>query len=203
MTGSKFFGAPGFCGAVLFPEARLRRIVARARLAPALDPYADVAGGVLHRRCPGLLLRWEAALGEMRVFARVPTPDIRHALERFAGCVRARVMAAPRLFLHAAPRPAGAGWSGQRSVFTFGVHGAAGPLPAAGLRPLHLALAAGEGGPSCLIGQPVDVGAGALRVALGAGQIAAGEDQKHRLEAVFDTLQALLAAKSHQIETSG
>jgi hypothetical protein len=192
VTGSKFFGAPGFCGAVLFPAARLRAIVARGRLAPELDAYAELAGDVLHRRCPGLLLRWEAALHDMRRFSKLSAPDIRQAIERFARSVRAQVMAAPRLSLYAAPRPAGVGWSGRRSVFTFAVHGAGGPLDTARLRPLYQALAAGERGPACLIGQPVEVGAGGLRVALSAGTIVTGEDQQHRLEAVFDTVQTLL-----------
>jgi hypothetical protein len=77
LTGSKFFGAPGFCGAVLFPRQRLRRITHAGRLPAGLAAYARLQGGFGSRRCAGLVLRWTAALHEMQEFAQLPAAEIR------------------------------------------------------------------------------------------------------------------------------
>ena len=105
VTGSKFFGAPGFCGAVLFPRARLRRIAGAGRLPDGLGAYAQVSNGSVSRRCPGLLLRWTAALSQMRPFAAMPEAAIRRAIETAGAHTRAALMRHPRLHLVPAPRP--------------------------------------------------------------------------------------------------
>ena len=210
VTGSKFFAAPGFCGAVLIP--RLHGGSAFAAGVPVgLRAYATAAGGMIARRCPGLLLRWAAALDSMGRFAKVPSDKVRAAIGRSAADVRSLFGGDARLRLIAAPRPAGAGWSDAGSVITFAVRrGGNGTfLPADGLRPLYLALAddcsaAIEGateaerrlaGVRCQIGQPVCLGDapfGGLRIAFSADQLVDGHDAGDALRLVFDKLKLLL-----------
>jgi hypothetical protein len=192
VTGSKFFGAPGFCGAVLFPRARLRRITGGGRVPDGLGAYADMTEDGISRRCPGLLLRWEAALEEMRRFAAVPPDSVREALDSLGAQIRACIMRSGRLRLIPAPRPEGAGWSDRPSVFTFAVRHGDGWKSAAALRPLYMAL--NEGAPRCRIGQPVDLapGLGGLRIALSAAQLRPGADLRPELAVLFWKLDMLL-----------
>ncbi len=200
VTGSKFFAAPGFCGAVLFPRARLARIAAGA-VPHGLASYAGMADGVGSRLCPGLLLRWTAALHDMAAFGGLPTDEVGLRLDSLGQSVERTLRGDARLRLVAAPRPRGLGWSDRRSVFTFLVRGPAGWLDAASLRPLYLALhddqAAGPGQASarCQIGQPVQLGGaalGGLRLALSAAQICQGGDQAEALATVAGKLVFLL-----------
>jgi hypothetical protein len=194
VTGSKFFGAPGFCGAVLFPRARLRRIAGGGRLPDGLCAYASVSGGSVSRRCPGLLLRWAAALAHMRDFGAMRPGDVRAAIDRAGAQIRAAMMRDKRLRLVPAPRPEGLGdglgWSDRPSVLTFSVQGSDGALSAEALRPLYQGMAA----QGCLVGQPVQVarGYGGLRVAVSAAQIVAAEDLRAPLSVVFGKLGLLL-----------
>jgi hypothetical protein len=199
VTGSKFFGAPGFCGAILFPRARLRRITGGGQLPDGLGAYADLTEDGVSRRCPGLLLRWAAALEEMRRFAAVPVEARQAALDGLGTQTRAAIMRDARLRLIHAPRPAGAGWSDRPSVFTFAVRGDAGWMSAAALRPLYVALSQSLPGAKllgqcCRIGQPVEVapGLGGLRIAFSAAQVATGADQAAALATVFGKLNMLL-----------
>jgi hypothetical protein len=211
VTGSKFFGAPGFCGAVLFPKARLRRIASHGRLPAGLEPYARLQGGFGSRRCPGLVLRWRAALHEMANFARLPADEVGPRIGRMGDSVCALLARAPGVRLIAAPRPAGMGWSEQRTVFTFAVRSAAGWMTQAELRPVYQALnddasgdaVAGLEGPlaaqACQIGQPVELGGaalGGLRIALSAAQIVADTDPSPSLAVVLGKFQLILARGS-------
>jgi hypothetical protein len=200
VTGSKFFGAPGFCGAVLFPRARLRRIAGAGRLPDGLGAYANLSDGNVSRRCPGLLLRWTAALTHMRPFGAMPADSVRRAIDTAGGYVRAAIMRQAHLHLIPAPRPDAtfghAGWSHRPSVFTFAIRKSDTFMSAPALRPLYLALAAAGQAPACYLGQPVQLGAaglGGLRVALSAAQICSGEDVRARLAMVLDNLNCLLA----------
>ncbi len=192
VTGSKFFGAPGFCGAALFPRARLRRITGGGRVPNGLGAYADMTEDGISRRCPGLLLRWEAALAEMQRFAAVPPEAVRDALDTLGAQIRAGIMRSDRLRLIPSPRPDGAGWSDRPSVFTFAVRGPDGWMSAAALRPLYIALNTGT--PRCRIGQPVEIAPclGGLRIALGAAQLRPGADLRPELAALFGKLEMLL-----------
>ncbi len=206
ITGSKFFGAPGFCGAVLFPRARLRRIARDGRLPPGLAPYARLEGGFGSRRCPGLVLRWRAALQQMAEFGSLPAADVRQRLDAIGKSVRAALQSDNRAVLLEAPRPAGLGWSGRRSVFTFAIRGSQGWLSPTVLRRLYEALddetpARAYGGPSyvtrCQIGQPVELGAptlGGLRIAISAAQIVSGQPLDETLHFVLTKLAHLLDA---------
>ncbi len=206
VTGSKFFAAPGFCGAVLFPRERLQRIARHGRLPAGLAPYARLEGGFGSRRCPGLVLRWRAALHEMQAFAGLPAGEVRHRLSVLEQAVTGTLSRDRRLLLVEAPRPEGFGWSDQRSVFSFAIRSPAGWLDTVQLRRLYdalntdlsrdappgLRLAASQ---LCQIGQPVELGSsarGGLRIAVSAAQIVEGGDQQAGLTAVIDKLGLLL-----------
>ncbi len=191
VTGSKFFGAPGFCGAILFPRARLRRITGTGRVPDGLGAYTNVADRNLSRRCPGLLLRWSAALVEMHRFAKIPAREIAHAIDSAGAQARAAMMRHSFVQLMPAPRPRHGAWSHRPSVLTFAVRGPDGFLSAAALRPLYLALAAN----GCAVGQPVQLGSpvlGGLRIAFSAAQLAAGDSLRAQLSHVFVTLGTIV-----------
>ena len=206
VTGSKFFAAPGFCGAVLFPRDRLRRIARHGRLPAGLAPYARLEGGFGSRRCPGLVLRWQAALHEMHGFAQLPAGEIGRRLDGVGQAVTLELQRDRRLALVEAPRPQGLGWSDRRSVFTFRVRSAEGWMAPAALRRLYEAMGTdiSAGMPSgwgsrsaqlCQIGQPVELGTpslGGLRIAVSAAQIVSHGDQRAAVSAVLSKLGALL-----------
>ena len=206
VTGSKFFAAPGFCGAVLFPRVRLQRIAKHGRLPAGLAPYARLEGGFGSRRCPGLILRWRAALHEMAAFARLEDGEVGRRLCRIGSSVVELLATERRLRLVDAPRPETSGWSGNRSVFTFAVQSREGWLNAAGLRTLYAALSKDvsdrvpfdqqqQGARLCQIGQPVELGSAGkagLRIAISAAQIVDGSDQRDGLTAVVDKPRLLL-----------
>jgi hypothetical protein len=210
VTGSKFFSAPGFCGAVLVPRQGPLPLAGAGRWPDGLLAYATLAGGLAGRRCPGLLLRWAAALDSMQNFAAMPVEDVRSAINRMGSAVRSLLMRSERLQLVQAPRPGGAGWSDRGSVLTFAVRADDGSwMSPEALRPLYLALAedssatlsgATEAERSaasirCQIGQPVSLGSeakGGLRIAFSADQLIAGGNEKPALGAVFEKLGLLL-----------
>ncbi len=210
ITGSKFFGAPGFCGAILFPRKRFRRIAGAGRLPDGLGAYASVSEGRFSPRCPGLLIRWAAALTSMRAFGQMQAADICRAIDHAGAQARAAMMRHSTINLVQAPRPVLGPWSHRPTVLTFAVRGQNGFLSAAALRPYYLAMAADAAGTlregndaasralaaqSCRIGQPVQLGSsslGGLRIAFSADQITANEDIRPGLAAVFSKLALLL-----------
>jgi len=200
ITGSKFFAAPGFCGAVLFPRARLNGVARSARLPAGLAGYARLQGGFGSRECAGLVLRWTAALHEMARFATIPAPAMRARLHRIGQVIRGRLADDRRFKLIAAPRPPGHGWSDKRSVFTFAVWGRGGWMTQKELRALCGVLdadpmpASGDL-PACQLGQPVElVGGGfaGLRLAISAGQVVESEDHAEQVGIVLKKLGLLL-----------
>jgi hypothetical protein len=203
VTGSKFFGAPGFCGAILFPRARLRRVANAGALPDGLGAYASMTRRGVSRRCAGLLLRWSAALLQMRAFNHLQTADIRAAIDQAGAHARAAILRQPGLRLIPAPRPQSEhadSWSDRPSVLTFAVTAPSGDrfLTAAELRPIYIGLARNTeiAGPPCLIGQPVQLGTpnlGGLRIAFSAAQIGEPGDLKAELGQVFSRLAAVLA----------
>jgi hypothetical protein len=103
LTGSKFVGGPAFSGALILPYAAARRLRTR-HLPPALSAYsarADWPLGWTVRQALadvenfGLLLRWEAALAELRTFRSLSEAAITAFLEAFAGKVRQRLTTDP------------------------------------------------------------------------------------------------------------
>lgn len=133
ITGSKFMTGPAFSAALFVPPA------AGARLKGAASPRAlaglcargewpeDMQGGGLldDRENFGLLLRWEAALEEMRSFAQLPPAAVKRFFVQFAEAIGERlaeddafepIEARPieRLGLGAAPS-----WDRIQTIFPF------------------------------------------------------------------------------------
>jgi glutamate/tyrosine decarboxylase-like PLP-dependent enzyme len=145
LSGSKFFGGPPFAGALVVP----REVVARAReLAPL---PAGLAGYFSRPEWPqalqhltsslpeavnlGLLLRWHAALTEMRAFQAVPERQRLQIMTALGGAIRGALQGSPHL------RPIAVELSGSdwpQTIFPFEIlHGTG----ADGARPLDLAAA--------------------------------------------------------------
>lgn len=176
VTGSKFAGGPPFSGALLLPAEvieRLRGVV----LPPGLGRYgaradwpASLGGAdVLPRAANlGLLVRWEAALVELRAFRALPPSLVEGFLGRFAAAagrhlwhhaglepIAGAPLERPGL---AAPRDAAA-WDRHPTLFPFLVAGPGGaPLGPEAAGRVHRALLHPEdGGPAIQLGQPVAV----------------------------------------------
>lgn len=133
VTGSKFLTGPVFSGALFVPPAAAERLRGRL-LGPGLKPYsarADwprdwLAGRALNDVAnEGLLLRWEAALAELRAFRALAPAQIASFTARFAEAVQARLGADP-MFEPLAARSldrraigAGGGWDETPTIFPF------------------------------------------------------------------------------------
>ena len=103
LTGSKFLTGPTFSGALLVPRTLARRLKTQP-LPPALGAYSARAdwpqGWVAARPLPdianyGLLLRWEAALDELRAFRTIPDHEVSALLSDFARAVETRLATDP------------------------------------------------------------------------------------------------------------
>lgn len=164
VTGSKFLTGPTFSGALLVPGSR-------GRIFPS-----D------HGKNIGLLLRWEAALAELRAFRRIPDDVVEGFLSRFADAVRRRLEAAP--FFVPLPVPElkrlNSGWDKVQTIFPFRLKGKGGVLDQVAARRIHALLAEDLSGVSeqeaaafrCSLGQPVSCGA--LRICSSARLVAEG-----------------------------
>jgi hypothetical protein len=94
ITGSKFFTGPPLCGALLVPETLGGRIAMMAELPAALADYTarddwPQAFGRIREQLParqnvGQILRWSAALADIRAYFAVPELFRRLALVEFA-----------------------------------------------------------------------------------------------------------------------
>lgn len=132
LTGSKFLGGPPFSGALLLPHPVATRL--RVHPAPrALLQYSTAAdwphGWDTHELGAtanfGLLLRWEAALHELRMLRTVAEDEIEGFLDLFAHSVRQRLQLDAAF--EALPVPPlerdGLGvarcWDVQQSIFPF------------------------------------------------------------------------------------
>jgi hypothetical protein len=128
VTGSKFVTGPTFSGALFFNKgsvltdtAGLSRYSVRAdwprhlQLAVKLENSANI----------GLLLRWQAALYELRSFLAVPQAEIARLLQRFADDVEKNLRghacfdALPTPVLNRMPTIAGATWDVIPTIFPF------------------------------------------------------------------------------------
>lgn len=133
LTGSKFVMGPSFSGAMFFPAPvaqRLRRYpLPRALLgysARADWPPGWTAAALLEPAANyGLLLRWEAALHELRALRAVSETAIEEFLRDFGRALHARLardpvfepLPAPRL--DRAPLVHGARWDQATTIFPF------------------------------------------------------------------------------------
>jgi hypothetical protein len=144
VTGSKFLTGPAFAGALLIPGGVARRLRLR-RLTPALRCYSAqaewprgwaAATALADVENYGLLLRWEAAIEELRAFRAVPEPAVAEFTARFARALTERLaddpafepLAAPPLD-RLAPALAGTpgGWDEVQTIFPFLLRHIAGP----------------------------------------------------------------------------
>jgi len=133
LTGSKFVTGPTFSGAILFPAPLARRF--RGRLLPrALAAYsvrADwpqhwaAAGALANSANLGLLLRWQAALEELRAFRAVPEAAVSAFLQNFGRAIRHRLAQDPLLEPLSVPQlerglqMVEQGWDQLQTIFPF------------------------------------------------------------------------------------
>lgn len=229
ITGSKFFGGPSFSGALLLPAALATRYRKHLHtLPPALAAYSSQANWPA--RWPsstladssnfGLLLRWEAALAEMRAFHRLPPSHVHNILKACAHTIHrqlarsARLTALPSALPDAAPgttlsHSQTARWDACQSIFPFLLHHADGhPLPPAAANQLQRELLQGQHGhPACQLGQAITCAQhqgdpnhpiAALRLSLSARQLT---NAAHSPQAL-NTLQQHIVQALQQVESA-
>jgi hypothetical protein len=176
VTGSKFLTGPVFSGALFVPAAvaprlsgRLPRPALRAYSARADWPESWVAGKALNEASnDGLLLRWQAALAELRAFRAVPEIDVERFVGRFSEAVQTRLAEDPA-FEPLAARPldrtaigATGGWDQAATIFPFLLRDPSRPgvLSIAATEAVYRALMTEAGdAPAVRLGQPVPCGA--------------------------------------------
>jgi len=99
ITGSKFLTGPSFSGALLLP-AQITQRIRRLPSPMVLRDYCSraewpndwpVADGLRNVANIGLLLRWEAALAELKAFHQIPESDVSDFLYAFADAVYTRL----------------------------------------------------------------------------------------------------------------
>ena len=130
VTGSKFVSGPPFSGALLCPDQLAWRFRSHTPLS-ALGDYSarqDWPDGWTARRfLPdvhniGLMLRWEAALHELRAFRALPDIAVSGFLAAFAHAVHTRLAADAAFQPIAVPAPTrftAGGWDAQPTIFSF------------------------------------------------------------------------------------
>ena len=133
ITGSKFITGPSFSGALLIPAA-LSKKLRNSSLANDLEAYSSradwPAGWDANRQLDdvpnfGLLLRWEAALKELRAFQAVSNIVATHFLQAFAQAIGQRLasdpvfetLPVPELLRH--PFADTPGWDNIQTIFPF------------------------------------------------------------------------------------
>ena len=188
ITGSKFYGGPAFAGALLWPRGRALPVLAKPvpHTLVGMARGAPIRGGAL-----GPLLRWAAALEEIRLFARRPLTEQLSRVAALSARIERWINDQPLLQPIDSRMPPG-GW--PRSIISFAVRRPDGSLmDMAALRRVQARLV--EAG--VLLGQPVAVSAdfGALRVAIGARTLRDGSTEV-KLQRLFAALASplLLAA---------
>jgi hypothetical protein len=187
LTGSKFYGGPPFCGAVLFPLDRLAAIDLDS-LPRGLTAYCHDMESTQPAANPGTVLRWAAALDEIQSFTSGDPSDLLARMRLLAERLETWLASTPNLVPLSIPDDGGTdAW--PRSILTFAVRDSAAPgrlLALPQLRKLYRELASD----GVLVGQPVGIGAsyGGLRIAIGAPML---RDPliEPRLQRLFSSLQ--------------
>ena len=169
VTGSKFLCGPAFSGALFVPRGlaerfagqspslALRAYAHRADLPEGWAAAADLTEGANF----GLLLRWAAALEELRAFSAIAEWRVAQVLRAFAATVNARIAEDPGLEPVPVPqldrRALGEGrWDSLQTIFPFLLRrpGGAGLLGPDETQRLYRTLAA----QGIQVGQPVGCG---------------------------------------------
>jgi hypothetical protein len=137
VTGSKFLTGPTFSGALFVPARVGARLNSRL-LPPGLRAYsarADwpatwVAGASMTETSNfGLLLRWEAALAELRAFRALPKGDVKAFMDAFAAAIHTRLVDDPAFVplptrrLNRTAIGAAGNWDRTASIFPFLLRG--------------------------------------------------------------------------------
>ena len=211
LTGSKFITGPSFAGALLLPALLARRL-RRTPVPRSLRNYSvqgdwpagwPIEGRLEKHANLGLLLRWQAALHELRAFRAIPEAKISGFLLAFADAVQQRLAhdpcfaPLPAPMLDRSPLIAAASWDHIPTIFPFFLRrpsgsnakiflnsattGAIHRLLALDLRdhPDHRSAANHSAALRCQLGQPVIVGshagqpASALRLCASARLVVA------------------------------
>ncbi|MDX5931302.1 hypothetical protein [Acidiphilium acidophilum] len=131
ITGSKFLTGPPFAGAALLPPAIAKRL-STGRLPAGLNAYSSrgdwPASAFAAQNLPsganyGLILRWSAALAELRAFAKVSNRRKALTIARFKATIEG-IIQGHRIFI-LQPSPVlereSEGWDTARTVFSFAV----------------------------------------------------------------------------------
>lgn len=187
ITGSKFFTGPSFSAALLLPAALHTKEAAGPEFL-----------GV------GLLLRWEAALVELRRFHAVPQAVIVEFLTAFKDAIGARLAQDERFEPLAVILPDRTGlqlvpnWDHLPTIFPFLLKAKAGWLDREQTRQVYRQLQVPDlHAPRCQFGQPVSCGTrdgtpvSALRLCLSARQISDAAAQHSISPLIADALSAL------------
>ena len=211
LTGSKFLCGPTFAGALLVPPQAAERLSARlphpglrAYSARAEWPPAWVAAAALTEQTNyGLLLRWEAALTEMRVFNAMPETAVAGSARAFADAVTTRLDADPRFErLETAPLDRSAlgvsgGWDEAATIFPFLIRHSDGRcLSLAANQDVYRSLMAGR----VRLGQPVLCGErdgrpiSALRLCNSARLLTEAADPQPTIDRALSALDAVIEA---------
>lgn len=203
LTGSKFMTGPSFSGALVLAQETAKRLPARPF--PALLAASSArADWPLNRAMPetanfGLLLRWEAALRELRAFRSLPEAAVIAFIRDFSAAIQRRLRADPLLEplptprLDRRPLAKANNWDHLQTIFPFLLyHADAGRRPLSAQETLHVyrrlpvdsrdhplfAADAAIAGLRCQLGQPVacgergGIGVSALRLCVGARLVA-------------------------------
>lgn len=120
-SGSKFFGGPPFCAAVLVPPNRSPIHMGLTRFPSGFERFfspqqlprnwSSLRASVPAGRNPGLALRWVAALAEMRAYFELPAFERQWLACEFAAIARSAFAATRNVELQAVPEePRFRGW---------------------------------------------------------------------------------------------
>jgi hypothetical protein len=181
ITGSKFITGPTFCGALLVPGCVSRRM-SKQSLPAALKAYsarADWPKGWTARsglnNVPnfGLLLRWEAALAELRAFLELPEAAVSEFIQSFGAAVTMRLRDDPAFEFQHCPNLNRSGmvsaknWDQLPTIFSFLLRRKKGWFNQKETKRVHELLREDQRGDHsqdpllalrCQVGQPVEFG---------------------------------------------
>ena len=216
ITGSKFVSGPSFSGALFFPEAAAIRY--RQQTAPeALYAYSSRADwpaswsgmdGLQKKANCGLLVRWVAAIVELRAFRSLPDEAIHQFVQEFRRAVLHNIGTHSDLSLLPVPAPdrqaltTMPGWDQWPTIFPFVLHHPSGePLSREQTTTVYRRL---QHEKRMQVGQPVTCGVwqqipvSALRLCLSARLITAAlsddGDTHNKAEQIISAAIAVLDA---------
>ncbi|MDA8381600.1 MAG: hypothetical protein M0037_00740 [Betaproteobacteria bacterium] len=132
ITGSKFVTGPSFSGALLIPASAAQKLQERLPSGFAWstesDPWTCNRGGASPLQDNanfGLVMRWEAALEELRAFRQVPDEKVLGFLTRLAAAIQLHLRSDPSFdFIDAWPLDRGipnneSSWDRVPTIFSF------------------------------------------------------------------------------------